>query len=44
MSETVGLITGFLIGYVIGVIKEKAKWIEKYISARRAKEYVEESD
>ncbi len=33
---------GILIGYIIGVIKEKLRWIEKFISSRRAEKELEE--
>jgi len=32
----------FLIGYLFGVMKEKARWIEKYISSRRSERILEE--
>lgn len=41
MSSTIDLCFGIFIGYILGVIKEKLKWIEKSVSFRR-REKVEE--
>lgn len=41
MSEVIFGV-GFLLGYLFGVIKEKARWIEKYISSRRSERALEE--
>jgi len=35
MSSTIDVMFGVFLGYMIGVIKEKMKWIEKYISRKR---------
>jgi len=40
----ISLITGIFIGYIIGVLKEKARWIEKFINSRQARDFVEEEE
>lgn len=42
MSSTIDLAFGIFIGYILGVAKEKMRWIEKYISSRRSQEETKE--
>ncbi len=41
--STIDFAFGVLIGYFIGVIKEKLRWIEKFISSRRAEKELKEN-
>ena len=42
-SSTIDLIFGVFLGYMLGVIKEKLKWFEKYVSSRRSETDLKES-
>lgn len=44
MSSTIDLCFGIFIGYLLGVLKEKLRWIEKYVSRKRGESDYSESE
>ena len=40
----VEFVTGCFIGYVVGVIKEKMHWIEKFLTARKSRLVLNEEE
>lgn len=44
MSSTIDLAFGIFIGYLLGVLKEKLRWIEKYVSRKRGEHEYEDSN
>lgn len=36
--SSIDIVFGIILGYFIGVIKEKLRWVEKYISSRKAEQ------